>query len=125
MIEFEWDEQKSDLNLQKHKVPFTEAATVFGDDLAVTVFDEHHSNDEDRYVTMGMSVTGRVIIVCHTDRGKRFELSAPELPTAAKGKRMKKASKPKDEDMPTDYPPEFFKNGVRGKYAARYRQGTN
>ena len=68
MLEFEWDEEKAELNLQKHGVAFTEAASVFGDDLSVTSYDPKHSDDEDRFLTMGMSVGGRILIVSHRPR---------------------------------------------------------
>jgi uncharacterized protein len=68
-MEFEWDPDKAGRNLSKHRVAFTEAATVFGDPLAVTFFDPDHSDDEDRYLTFGYSTDGRLLVVSHTDRG--------------------------------------------------------
>jgi uncharacterized protein len=70
-MEFEWDEDKAAKNLQKHKVAFTEAATVFGDPLSVTFPDPDHSIDEDRYITIGTSDRGHVLVVSHTDREDR------------------------------------------------------
>jgi uncharacterized DUF497 family protein len=52
---FEWDPRKSAINLRKHGVGFAEAGTVFGDELAITVPDPDHSNQEDRYITIGLS----------------------------------------------------------------------
>ena len=52
-MEFEWDPRKAEINLRKHGVSFPEAATIFGDELAITVPDPDHSNDEDRYITIG------------------------------------------------------------------------
>jgi len=54
-MDFEWNPRKAEINLSKHGVSFTEAATVFGDELAITVSDPDHSNDEDRYITTGWS----------------------------------------------------------------------
>ena len=54
-MEFEWDREKAIGNLAKHEVDFYEAATVFGDPLAITFYDPDHSNDEDRYITFGHS----------------------------------------------------------------------
>ena len=54
-MEFEWDPQKAASNLAKHSVAFPEAATVFGDPLAITYSDPDHSEDEDRYLTFGHS----------------------------------------------------------------------
>lgn len=52
-MEFEWDPEKAERNLDKHGVPFSEAATVFGDPSAVTFADPDHSDDEDRFLTFG------------------------------------------------------------------------
>ncbi len=81
-IEFEWDPKKAAINLRKHKVSFDEAATVFGDPLSITVPDPDHSWEEDRYLTIGMSERGRLLIVAHTeeDEGRRIRIiSAREL----------------------------------------------
>ena len=66
-MEFEWDEKKAAKNLKKHKVSFSEAATVFGDHLAITFLDPDHSEDEDRFITMGTSSNDKVLLVSHTD----------------------------------------------------------
>jgi uncharacterized DUF497 family protein len=73
-MEFEWDEDKAKANLKKHKVRFDEAATVFGDFLAITFPDPDHSMDEDRYITIGTSDRGRVLIISHTDRDERTRI---------------------------------------------------
>jgi len=70
-MEFEWDKDKAAGNKRKHRVSFEEAATVFGDPLAITFQDPDHSFDEERYVTFGMSRPGRVLVGSHallTDR---------------------------------------------------------
>ncbi|HSE36360.1 MAG TPA: BrnT family toxin [Blastocatellia bacterium] len=66
---FEWDERKAQANLKKHQVSFEEASTVFGDPLSLTIDDPVHSEEESRFVTVGKSITGRVLIVVHSDRG--------------------------------------------------------
>jgi uncharacterized DUF497 family protein len=68
MVNFEWDPGKARQNRRKHRVSFHEAATVFGDPLAVTYPDPDHSTSEQRFITVGMSSTGRVLIVAHADR---------------------------------------------------------
>src|SRR5258708_14986517 len=73
-MEFEWDEDKAEGNLKKHKVSFTEAATVFGDPLSVTFPDPDHSTDEDRFVTIGSSDSAHVLVVSHTDRDERIRI---------------------------------------------------
>ena len=67
-IRFEWDPRKSQANKRKHKVSFEEAETVFLDENAIRFFDPDHSEDEDRFLLLGMSFTLRVIVVCHCYR---------------------------------------------------------
>ena len=79
-MEFEWDPQKAEINLRKHDVSFTEAGSVFGDDFAITVPDPDHSIDEERYITVGRSNRGRLLMVAHTDRNDKTRIiSAREL----------------------------------------------
>jgi uncharacterized DUF497 family protein len=79
-MDFEWNPRKAEINHRKHGVPFNEAATVFGDELAITVLDPDHSDDEDRFITIGWSNRRRLLIVSHTDRGNRIRIiSAREL----------------------------------------------
>jgi len=80
MIDFEWDNVKAKTNLRKHYVSFSEAATVLRDGLSITIYDPDHSDVEDRYITVGISVAGRFLMVSHTDRGDRTRIiSAREL----------------------------------------------
>ncbi|TAJ10964.1 MAG: BrnT family toxin [Nitrospirae bacterium] len=65
---FEWDEKKARRNLSKHAVSFEEASTVFGDVLSLTVPDLIHSTEEDRFVIIGRSDRGRLLVVVHTER---------------------------------------------------------
>jgi uncharacterized protein len=68
-LTFEWDARKARSNLAKHGVGFEEASTVFGDPLSLTIADPEHSKVEDRFVTMGIAFTGKLLVVVHTDRG--------------------------------------------------------
>ena len=74
-MNFEWAPRKAESNLRKHGVSFTEAGTVFGDELAITVPDPDHSVDEERYITIGWSARRRLLMVSHTDEVTEFELS--------------------------------------------------
>ena len=65
---FEWDPQKAHDNRDKHGVTFDEATTVFKDSQALSLFDPDHSETEDRWITMGISEKGRLLIVIHTFR---------------------------------------------------------
>jgi uncharacterized DUF497 family protein len=73
-MRFEWDERKAAANEEKHGVSFHEAATVFGDPLAVTFADPDHSENERRYVTFGMSRANRLLVVAHADRERRVRI---------------------------------------------------
>ncbi len=91
-MNFEWDPRKAEINLQKHDVSFTEAGTVFGDDLAITVPDPDHSHEEDRFITIGWSNRRRLLMVSHTDRGDIIQIiSAREL-TKAERKEYEEAN---------------------------------
>ena len=67
-IEFEWDPAKNKENIRKHGVSLEEAQTVFLDENAIRYFDPDHSEDEDRFVMLGMSIRLRVLVVCHCFR---------------------------------------------------------
>ena len=71
---FEWDPSKAAQNRRKHGVSFHEAATVFGDPLALTYQDPDHSVQEQRFITVGTSNTGRLLIVAHADRSERIRI---------------------------------------------------
>jgi uncharacterized protein len=64
-LRFEWDEAKALANRRKHGVSFEEARTVFFDDDALLRSDEDHSDEEDRFVLLGLSATLRLLLVCH------------------------------------------------------------
>jgi uncharacterized protein len=72
--QYEWDEDKARTNLRKHQASFLEGATVFNDPLVATQSDSGHSYDEQRYVAIGRSVRGRVLVVVFTERGDKIRL---------------------------------------------------
>jgi uncharacterized DUF497 family protein len=79
-MKFEWDENKAAKNLSKHQVSFDEAKTVFDDPLYIDFYDPDHSEDEDRYLIVGQSTQGRLLIVSYTERGNSVRLiSAREV----------------------------------------------
>jgi uncharacterized DUF497 family protein len=71
---FEWDEEKAKANLKWHKVSFDEGATVFNDPFSITIPDPDHSIDEERYIDIGTSDKGRVLIVSYTERGTNIRI---------------------------------------------------
>ena len=78
-MEFEWDPKKSATNKRKHDVTFQEASTVFGDRLAMTFADPDHSNNEHRYLTFGLSMYNRLLVVFHTERGDKTRIISARL----------------------------------------------
>lgn len=72
-IEVTWDASKAQSNIAKHGVTFAQAATVLLDPLAITVFDEAHSQTEERWFTLGMSSEGKLLAVSHT-----YQITEPE-----------------------------------------------
>jgi len=73
-VEFEWDAGKAIANLAKHGVGFPEAMDVFGDPLEVTIADPVHSHEESRFVSIGLSQAGRVLVVAYTEREGRIRI---------------------------------------------------
>ena len=73
-MDFEWDSKKAQANQQTHGVSFHEAATVFGDPLAITFAVPDHSLDEERYLTFGMSSYRLLLVISHTDRMGRIRI---------------------------------------------------
>ncbi len=69
-VQFTWDEDKNRSNRRKHRVSFEEAQTVFLDPRAKLYFDPDHSEDEDRFIILGVSCRLRVLVVCHCYREK-------------------------------------------------------
>jgi hypothetical protein len=67
-LAFEWDSKKDTANIKKHGVSFEEARTVFYDENALLFFDPDHSDDEDRFILLGLSLKPRVLVVCHCFR---------------------------------------------------------
>jgi uncharacterized protein len=79
-MRFEWDDNKAASNLSKHGVSFEEAKTVFDDSLYIDFYDPDHSEKEARYLIVGASVEGRLLIVSYVERGESIRLiSAREV----------------------------------------------
>ena len=67
-MKFAWDEQKERSNRRKHKVNFSEACLVFADKYLLNIFDVEHSTEEERWITMGQTPNGKILVVAHTYR---------------------------------------------------------
>lgn len=67
-IKFEWDENKDKINQRKHGIAFREAKTVFYDDEAIVIDDPEHSEEEERFIILGLSSRANLLVVCHCYR---------------------------------------------------------
>lgn len=120
-IEFEWDPNKAEKNIKK--VSFNEAATVFGDPLSMTFYDPDHSIDEDRYITVGLSRPGKLLVVSHADRGERIRIISARKATHRERKNT--VDTEFDDELRAEYDLSQLQGGIRGKYVQRYNKGTN
>src|SRR5207248_3500162 len=116
-----WDRAKAATNLRKHGVDFHEAATAFGDPLSITIPDPQHSIGEERWLLVGQSVAGRLVVVAHTERGDEIRII-----NARPATRRERQTYEADQyafRYSDDIRPECdFSGGVRGKYAQRFRE---
>ena len=72
MMKFEWDEQKNDRNFRKHGIWFEEAQTTWADSKASEFFDVDHSDDEDRFIRIGLSTKARLLLVVFCERSEEI-----------------------------------------------------
>ena len=86
-MRFQWDLKKAAANLGKHGVSFEEASTVFGDPLAATIPDPLHSAAEARFVTVGHSAPGNLLVVVHADQSDRVRIVSARAATSAERRR--------------------------------------
>ena len=88
MIRFEWDPRKDAANQRKHGISFEEAQSVFFDENAIQFYDEDHSEQEDRFVMLGLSIHSRILVVCHCERvsGKVIRIISARKATSSERK---------------------------------------
>lgn len=84
---FEWDSGKALRNIEKHGVTFDEASTAFEDAMSLTIADPLHSEEEERFVLIGQSHRGRLLVVVHTERGDRIRLISARTATGKERRR--------------------------------------
>lgn len=82
-LAFEWDEDKAAANLTKHKISFAEAKTAFADPFALTIADPDHSVAEHRFIAIGASANGKILVVSYTGRGRNIRLISCRKATKA------------------------------------------
>jgi uncharacterized DUF497 family protein len=81
-MQFEWDEEKEKINIDKHGIDFSTAALVFGDENRIEKYDELHSENEDRYITIGLiNGTPIVVMVVYAERGTLTRIVSARLAT--------------------------------------------
>ena len=122
--EFEWDDAKNAENLRKHGITFEQAKAIFLDPLAITIEDPNHSDDENRFVTIGMTFWSDTLTVVHVDREHRIRIISARPASRAERRKYMNDKIDRIHDKPTstddatdDMLPEYdFSNGVRGKY---------
>jgi hypothetical protein len=85
-LRFEWDKSKAKRNIAKHKISFEEASTVFGDPFSITIENPIHSYAEERFITMGSSFRGKIIVVIHCDKGDTIRIISARAATRREGK---------------------------------------
>lgn len=73
-LQFEWDPEKAKKNLKKHGVSFEEASTIFDDPQFISFLDNEHSDEEERYIPIGISEKLRLLIAAHTERIRRIRI---------------------------------------------------
>ena len=85
-LAFEWDEAKSKQNEVKHGVTFDEARTIFNDPFAMTISDPDHSAEEERWLDIGLSAEGRLLVVWYTGRSEGIRIIGSRKATKAEGR---------------------------------------
>lgn len=82
-MQFEWDDEKNKINIKKHKISFSVAKFVFNDENRIEIFDEIHSSDEDRYITIGLiNQVPMVVMVVYTERSQNIRIISARKATA-------------------------------------------
>ena len=111
-LPFEWDKGKAEANMRKHDISFSEAQTVFTDGLSIMIPDPDHSDDEERWIIMGMSLNNRLLAVIFTERNHHIRLIT---------RKATRGGTEHTDSETSDMRPECFARTarwVRGNYAA-------
>ena len=89
---FEWDQAKAIANLRKHGVSFDEATEAFGDPLSLNMPDPNHAAREQRFLVLGLSQSGRLLVVSYAERGVRTRLISARLASRSERQRYEETS---------------------------------
>jgi len=85
-LTFEWDEIKAKTNFKKHKVSFEEGKTIFNDPFLFTFPDDVHSSTEERFINIGLSANGLILVLTHTERQDKIRIISCRKATALERK---------------------------------------
>ena len=91
-LTFEWDEVKAKTNFKKHKVSFEEGKTIFNDPLLFTFPDDVHSSTEERFINIGLSANGLILVLTHTERQDKIRIISCRKATAQERKFYEESS---------------------------------
>ncbi|MFZ5911925.1 MAG: BrnT family toxin [Chloroflexota bacterium] len=92
-IPFEWDEEKAETNFKKHHVSFEETKSAFGDPFSITIDDPDHSVKEQRYIDIGKSDSGKLLVVVYTERGDTIRIISSRKATSLERKKYEEQFK--------------------------------
>jgi len=124
-VRFEWNATKAAANQRKHGVSFNEAASAFFDPLSATGNDPDHSLDERRFVTFGVSSSGRLLVIAYTEHDDAFESSPLGSRRGQRGGSMRKGKTLAADELRSEYKRSDFGALVRGKYIERLQASSN
>ena len=93
-MNFEWDPRKAASNARKHGVSFEEAATAFGDPLSITISDPDHSEEEQRFVLLGLSHRERLLVVAHVEWEETVRIISARIATRRERRTYEEAPGP-------------------------------
>jgi uncharacterized DUF497 family protein len=91
-LSFEWDDEKAKENLKNHEISFDESATVFSDLYSITIPDPDHSTGEERYIDIGTSEKGRLLVVSYTERGTNIRIISCRKATPTERRRYEESA---------------------------------
>ncbi len=92
-MQFEWDEEKAEINLKKHKVDFQEAKSVFGNPFSITIDDPDHSKEEQRFIDIGISASGKLLVIVYTERENKIRIISCRKATPAERRKYEEQIK--------------------------------
>lgn len=124
-MHFEWDPKKATANRRKQGVTFEEATSALRDVFSATAHNPDHSDNEERFVTFGVSFQGRLLAVSHADRGEAIRIISARLATNAERQIYEEVKSAMTDELRPEYKRSDFGEIVRGKYAARIKKESN